>query len=143
MEKLSIEAIKALPKAEGNFSAVVTSRPTEKFDTTDVIFMEDSTNKDYCRVGGRINTSRQFTTVIFDIPKDIQDGKHPIGSGHDIRAIYADDRDFDGNVVFAISGEIDLRFDRTNNTIIASDFHFKTSGTPGLEVHLGRFNIVE
>lgn len=143
MEELSVEAIKALPKAEGTFSAVVTSRPNEKFVATEFTFREDDIDKDYYRVGGRIDTTEPFTAVIFDIPKNIQDGKHPVGSGQIIRAIYADDRDFDGQAVAAISGEIDLRFDRTTNTIIASDFHFKTRGTPGLEIHLGRFNITE
>ncbi|KDD71025.1 hypothetical protein V466_01060 [Pseudomonas mandelii PD30] len=143
MKELSIKDIKALPKATGEFSAVVTSRPGEGFVATEVIFREDMVDKDYYRVGGRIETPDRFTTVIFDIPKNIQDGKHSVGSGHIVQAIYADDRDFDGQAVPALSGEIDLRFDRTTNTFSASDFHFRTRGTPGVEIHLGKFKITE
>jgi len=143
MKELSIEAIKALPKAEGDFSAVVTIRPGEKFVAAEVVFREDINNKENYRVGGLTQTDERSTSVIFDIPKNIQDGKHLVGDDQIIQAIYFDDRDFEGTVARARSGEIDLRFDRTNNTIIASDFHFRTRGTPGLEIHLGRFNITE
>ncbi|MHC8335304.1 hypothetical protein [Pseudomonas sp. LB3P25] len=143
MKELSIEDIKALPKATGEFSAVVTSRPDEGFVTTDVIFRESMVDKDYYRVGGRIETPDRFTTVIFDIPKNVQDGKHSVGLGHIVQAIYADDRDFDGQAVWAKSGEITLTFDRTNNTIDASDFYVRTAGTPGVEVYLGKFKITE
>ncbi|RON55148.1 hypothetical protein [Pseudomonas frederiksbergensis] len=141
MKELSIEEIKALPAATGKFSAEVSSRPNESFVAQEVIFRQDPVYEDQYRVGGRIETAEQFTTVIFNIPKNIQDGEHDIGFESSVTAIYADDRDFDGHAVPAVSGKINLKFDRENNTISASDFRFRTPGTPGLEVYLGKFSI--
>ncbi|WP_213937328.1 hypothetical protein [Pseudomonas sp. dw_612] len=137
MKKLSFKEIKALPKGQGEMTAVTTRKPDDRFSTDHVAVRESE--KEF-RLSGWSGDETAFTGIDFYLPKDLQDGEHSIGPEGVVRAYFSEDWQSEG--LAAQSGRISLVIDRVENRFIASDFHFRVAGSPGFEVHLGKFLIV-
>ncbi|MGE8482733.1 hypothetical protein [Pseudomonas sp.] len=143
MSKLERKKINALPKATGSLSAKTTrwpaTDPRSTIATSDV-FVGD-TGSDFYDVGGRVEQNDYFTSVIIELPKNIQSGVHKIGAGG-IDARYYVAVGEDEEYYRAISGEIDLSV--SDGYFEAKEFRFAarvgSAGTTA-EVYMGSFKI--
>ncbi|RON37501.1 hypothetical protein [Pseudomonas brassicacearum] len=145
MNKLEREEINALPKATGSLSAKTMrwppSDPRNTIDTHDVFFRD--LMPDYYDVGGRVEDGDYFTSVIFEIPKNIQSGEHDVGQGG-IDARYNILLGEEQELYRAVSGKIKLSVKSEGIHFEAEDFHFVGRiGSAGrtVELILGKFSI--
>ncbi|MGX0888565.1 hypothetical protein AB7M22_000573 [Pseudomonas sp. ADAK2 TE3594] len=146
MNKLEREEIKALKKATGSLFAKTTrwetSNPRNTINTQEVFFRDIM--PDYYDVGGRVNEDNYFTSVIFEIPKNIQSGEHNVGQGG-IGARYNVVVGEEQELYGAVSGKIKLTVNSEGTHFEAEDFHFVARiGSAGktAELFLGKFNIL-
>ncbi|EUB72146.1 hypothetical protein PMI27_004068 [Pseudomonas sp. GM41(2012)] len=145
MNKLEREEINALPKQTGSLSAKTTRWPTSDprntIDTHDVFFRDYM--PDYYDVGGRVEGDDYFTSVIFEIPKNVQSGEHDVGQGG-IDARYYVLVGEEEESYRAVSGKIKLSVKSEGIHFEAEDFHFvgrRGSAGKTVELILGKFSI--